>query len=40
MTMVHELSDLDGMKNLGVWLKGMILGREFRALDSMNSSGL
>ena len=40
MTMVRELRDLDDMNNLGVWLKGMILSHEFRALDAMNSSGL
>ena len=40
MTMVHDLRDLDAMNNLGVWLKGTILGYELRALDSMNNSRL
>ena len=38
--MSHELRDLNAMNNLGVLLKGMILGRELKALDGMNNSGL
>ena len=40
MTMVHELRDLDATSNLGVLLKGMILGHQLKALDGMNNLGL
>ena len=40
MTTSRELKDLHATNNLGVLLKGMILGRELKALDGMNNSGL
>ena len=36
----HELSNLDGMKNSGLWMIKMTLGGALKALDIMNSSGL
>ena len=38
--MSHELRDLNATNNLGVLLKGMILGHELKALDGMNNLGL
>ena len=38
--MGHELKDLETMNSLGVLLKGTILGRELKAHNGMNSSGL
>ena len=40
MTMSHELMDLNATNNLGVLLKGMILGHELKDPDAMNKSGL
>ena len=40
MTMDHELRDLNATNNLGVLLKGMVLGRQLRALDVMSNSRL